>query len=282
MSGRRALVLGGGGVAGIAWLTGVLAGLAEQGLDVTDADVIIGTSAGSTVAAQLNQGLSLPELLARQRESALMNRELTVEFELGRFAELWAELFTGFPDPVARTRELGRRAVAADTVPESDRREVVAGRLPSPSWPESDVRIVAVDAFTGEHVVFDRTSGVTLADAVTASCAVPLVWPPATIGTTRYLDGGARSATNADLAAGHDAVLVLAPLPFPELDDELALLRRQGATVAAVVPDEASLTAFGANPLDPSTRPASATAGLHQARTASAAVAATWREATGW
>ncbi|SEM35129.1 patatin-like phospholipase family protein [Streptacidiphilus jiangxiensis] len=276
MSGERALVLGGGGVAGIAWLTGVLAGLAEHGADVTDADVIIGTSAGSAVAAQLNQGLALAELLARQTDPALMNRELAVEFDFERYAEIWAELTEEHPDPAERTRALGRRALATDTVPEAERRAVVAGRLPSASWPEGDVRIVAVDALTGEHVVFERASAVPLVDAVAASCAVPLVWPPVTIGASRYVDGGARSATNADLAVGHRRVLVLAPLPLPPLEDEAELLRRD-ASVQVLAPDEASVAAFGVNPLDPSTRPAAAAAGLAQGRRLAGSVAALWR-----
>jgi NTE family protein len=71
----RALVLGGGGVAGIAWMTGLLAGLADAGQDVTGADLLVGTSAGAAVAAQVGSGLSLDALFARQTDPALQARE---------------------------------------------------------------------------------------------------------------------------------------------------------------------------------------------------------------
>ncbi len=69
-------------------------------------------------------------------------------------------------------------------------------------------------------VVFNRESGISLLDAVAASCAVPLVWPAATINGKRYIDGGVRSSANADLATGCGRVVVLAPI--------LASLRRSG------------------------------------------------------
>lgn len=273
---RKALVLGGGGVAGIAWLTGVLAGLAERGVELTDADVIIGTSAGSTVAAQLDGGLTLAELFRRQAEPALSNREIQpAAFDA---AELWAalgEARSGTDDPDEQRRRVGELALCATTVPEAARREVVAGRRPATTWPERDLRIVAVNAHTGEPVVFDRHSGVELLDAVTASCAVPGVWPPVTIGSSRYVDGGVRTLANADLARGYDRVLVVAPIVDPSLEEELSAIRKEGQ-VELIAPDEAALAAFGSNPLDPATRPPSARAGLTQGHTAAATVAALW------
>lgn len=98
---------------------------------------------------------------------------------------------------------------------------VIAARLPAADWPERDLRIPAVDAVTGEVVIFTRDSGVTLVDAVTASCAVPGIWPPASIGDHRYVDGGVRSSANADLAAGADQILLITPtlpdVPAPSL-----------------------------------------------------------------
>ncbi|MEV5408085.1 patatin-like phospholipase family protein [Thermopolyspora sp. NPDC052614] len=268
------LVLGGGGVAGIAWITGLLTGLADAGRDVTAAEVIIGTSAGSTVAAQLGSGLSLEELYARQTVPELQAAEIKADVDLVNFGAQLAALLEGLTDPADVRRAVGRFALDATTVPEPERRAVIESRLPSHDWPARALRIVAVDAETGEPVVFGNDSGVSLVDAVTASCAVPGVWPPATIDGRRYIDGGIRSATNADYAAGAARVLVIAPLGGNELlgvEKPLAQaveeLRAGGAEVAVIEPDAASLAAAGANPLDPGTRTPAAEAGRAQGRT---------------
>ncbi|MFG3015267.1 patatin-like phospholipase family protein [Streptomyces cinerochromogenes] len=269
----EALVLGGGGVGGIGWLTGVLAGLADAGRDVTGAGLLVGTSAGSAVAAQLGSGLGLEELYARQVDPAVQAVEITAETDLEKFAaEIGAAVESGASVPELR-RAVGRVALAARTVSEAERRAVIESRLPVHAWPERALKVVAVDAESGEPRVFDRTSGVSLVDAVAASCAVPGVWPPVTIGGRRYVDGGVRSVANADLAAGAERVLVLVPLgvtePFPSeqpLERAVAELRDRGAEVVVVGPDEASAAAIGDNPLDPATRGPAAEAGRAQGR----------------
>ncbi|GLZ14253.1 patatin [Actinomadura sp. NBRC 104425] len=269
----EALVLGGGGVGGIAWITGVLAGLADAGQDVTGADVIVGTSAGSTVAAQLGSGLSLAELYARQVAPELQSAELMAELDVEKFGADFAALLRDAGTVAEIRRAVGGYALKAATVPEAERRAVIESRLPSHAWPERTLKIVAVDAQTGEPRVFDNASGVDLVDAVAASCAVPGVWPPVTIGGRRYMDGGIRSAANADYAAGASRVVVLAPLGGVELvptdrplDRTVEELRASGAEVAVIEPDEASRTAIGPNPLDPSTRKPAAEAGRAQGR----------------
>jgi NTE family protein len=270
----EALVLGGGGVGGIAWMTGLLAGLAESGQDVSGADLLVGTSAGSAVAAQLGSGLSLRELYDRQVEPALQSAEIMAELDPEKFvAELGAATGSA-ASPRELRRAMGRIALGARTVSEAARRGVIESRLPSHGWPERALKIVAVDAESGEPVVFDRASGVPLVDAVAASCAVPGVWPPVTIGRRRYVDGGVRSVANADLAAGADRVLVIVPLgaaePLPSqypLERSVEELRVQGAEVAVIAPDAPSAAAIGDNPLNPATRTPSATAGRAQGRT---------------
>ncbi|WP_030338583.1 patatin-like phospholipase family protein [Streptomyces sp. NRRL S-1022] len=270
---REALVLGGGGVGGIAWMTGVLVGLAEVGRDVTGAGLLVGTSAGSTVAAQVGSGLPLEELYARQVDPSVQAAEIMAEMDLEKFAaQLGAAAETAASVAELR-RAVGRVALAARTVSEAERRTVIESRLPDHGWPERALKVVAVDADSGEPRVFDRDSGVPLVDAVAASCAVPGVWPPVTIGARRYVDGGVRSVANADLAAGADRVLVLVPLgvtePFPSeqpLERSVAELRERGAEVVVVAPDEASAAAIGDNPLDPSTRRPAAGAGRGQGR----------------
>lgn len=267
----RALVLGGGGVAGIAWTTGLLAGLAEAGQDVTGADVLIGTSAGAAVAAQLGSGLPLPQLYARQNDPSLQAAEIAAEFDPEKFGEDFAAVLADGSTAAEIRREMGKLALAAETVPEPRRRAVIESRLPSHDWPERAVKIVAVEAETGEPMVFDRASGVPLVVAVEASCAVPGIWPVVPINGKRYVDGGVRSSANADYATGSAQVTVVVPMgaaePFPTerpLEQVLADLREAGAKVAVLEPDEASIAAIGPNPLDPGTRAAAAAAGLAQ------------------
>ncbi|QKV76884.1 patatin-like phospholipase family protein [Amycolatopsis sp. Hca4] len=269
--GGQALVLGGGGVAGIAWTTGLLAGLAEHGQDLTGADLFVGTSAGSVVAAQVASGHPLEDLYARQVDPARQTAEIPADIDFEKFAAEFGGAVTGATDPAEVRRAVGKLALTAETVPEADRRAVIEARLPVHEWPSRRLVIVAVEAETGEPRRFDSESGVPLVDAVAASCAVPGVWPAVTINGHRYVDGGVRSAENADYAAGYQRVTVVAPLgvdaPLPmekPLLEVLEDLRRAGAEVTLITPDEASQAAVGENPLDPATRTPAAEAGRAQ------------------
>jgi len=273
MANGHALVLGGGGVAGIAWVTGLLAGLAEAGQDVTDADVVIGTSAGANVAAQLGSGLSLEELFARQVDPALQSRELMAVIDWEKFGADVQSYMAGATTPTEQLRGFGRFALDADTVPEPKRIAVIESRLPSREWPAKPTKLTAIDCASGELTVFDAAAGVSLVDAVAASSAVPGIWPPVTIDGRRYMDGGVRSADNADLAAGAARITVISPLgmdsPLPTpmpLREVLAGLKDGGASVTLISPDEASAAAIGVNALDPATRVPAATAGRAQGR----------------
>jgi NTE family protein len=273
----RALVLGGGGVTGIAWEWGILAGLAEAGVDLTDADLVIGTSAGSVVGAQVASGLDPAVRYAAQLGPGPAG-EVTARMgalTTGRFG--WT-LLRYRNEPRRARAEIGRLAQLADTVPEAERRAVIEARLPVRDWPERRLVITAVKATTGEFVTFDRGSGVPLVDAVAASCAVPGVWPPVTIDGTRYIDGGIRSAANVDLATGCDRVVVLAPIvtgygPIAGVRGQVA---RLDAATHVVSPDRAARRAFGRNVLDPARRAPAARAGYTQAAAVARAVAAVW------
>ena len=262
----RGLVLGGGGLTGIAWETGLLHGLAETGLDLPGtADHILGTSAGATVGGQLASGLPLPELHLRQTDPARQNHEIVPPLEtVGQILETWGALTAEITDPVELRRRVGRLALDADTVPAAERRAVIVGRLPAHDWPARPLTLVAVDADSGEPRTFDRHSGVPLIDAVAASCAIPGIWPTVEIDGHRYMDGGIRSNTNADLMTGQQAVLIIAPMTDHHLAGELETLRATGA-VLALTPDEDALAAFGLNPLDPAVRAPAAEAGRAQA-----------------
>ena len=185
-------------------------------------------------------------------------------------------------------RSLGAAALEMDAASDGSGQERwrarVAARLPSQRWPERTVLIVAVDAHSGEPVVFDRHSGVDLVDAVAASCANG---SPYGIGDSRYIDGGYRSnAENADLAAGYARVLVLSPFggrTLTPLDWGMHLatqvdeLRARGSSVETIFPDSSSRTAFGDNVMDLSTRPPAARAGRDQGRALAEQLTEFWR-----
>jgi NTE family protein len=277
-----ALVLGGGGVTGIAWELGVLQALQEAGVDLTAADLVVGTSAGSVVAVQATSDIGLHHLLADQLEPAGTSREVKADFDPQGAAAAFTQLIEGARDEREIRSRIGAMALAAPTVSEAERMRTIQARLPVDTWPGRRLLITAVHAHTGDPVVFDRTSGVPLASAVAASCAVPGIWPPATVAGQRYIDGSVRSATNADLAQGHDVVVVLAPDTGPGLNPasqglagEVPLLRAH-SQVLVITPDDTALEAMGPNPLDPARRPASARQGRRQGQALTSTVRKIW------
>ncbi|OBF36232.1 patatin [Mycobacterium sp. ACS1612] len=280
MATKRALVLAGGGLAGIAWETGILRGIADESQATADAllaaDVLVGTSAGSAVAAQLGSGLGLDALFERQ--TADSSAELNPNVGIEEITELFLAAMTASDTSKAeKLQKIGAVALQTRTVTEAVRRDVIAQRLPSHQWPDRVLRISAVDTGTGEVVTFDKDSGVELIDAVAASCAVPGVWPPVTIGGRRYMDGGVGSIVNMALADDCDAAVVLVPsgrdTPSPFSAGAGEEVDAFGGTTLGVFADEQSLAAFGRNPLDPACRVASALAGREQGRRIAAAVA---------
>ena len=184
-------------------------------------------------------------------------------------------------------RRMGAAALdmdaASDGAAQTQWRATAAARLPSQHWPERTVLITAVDAHTGEPAVFDRHSGVDLADAVAASCANGL---PYRIRDSRYIDGGYRRNENADLAAGYERVLALSPFggrsrhPLEwgmHLAAQVDELRASGNRVETIFPDGDSLNAFGVNMMDLSTRPPAARAGYHHGRALVEQLTQFWR-----
>jgi NTE family protein len=281
---RRALVLGGGGVAGIAWEVGVLAGLAEAGLDLTDADTVIGTSAGSVVGALIGSGTPLADIYAVQSKPGrprISSPRPAPKLDRALLGSLFSKALSDATSPEEARARIGAVALAAKTESEAERRAAFTARFPVQEWPERWLQITAVDAESGAEQIFDRDSGVTIADALEASCAVPGVWPPVSIGDRRFIDGGVRSMNNADLAVGYERVVVLAPMsgygPDAILADQIERLQSAGAQVALVTPGVESLGAFGVNPLDPAVRVASALAGRAQAPSVLNQVATTWK-----
>lgn len=269
---KRALVLAGGGLAGIAWEIGILRGVADASPETADAlresDVLVGTSAGSTVAAQLISGLSLDALFERQLKTS--TTELNPDVGVEEITELFLTAMTQPGSRAEKLRRIGCVALSAQTVSEAVRRDVIEHRLPEHEWPHRVLRISAIDTATGELVTLDRDSGVNLIDAVAASCAVPGVWPPVTIGGARYMDGGVGSTVNLELAADCDVAVALLPQgrtsPSPFGTGAVEEVENFSGSAFGVFADDGSLAAFGRNPLDPACREPSALAGRMQGR----------------
>lgn len=266
------LVLAGGGVTGIAWETGVLLGLRDEGVDLAfDVDRVIGTSAGSVVGAQLLGGPDLEDLFAAQ--VADEHHEIKPDLDLDLLVQVFGLMVDGGTTTNEQRRRIGELALGATTVEEPTRRRVIEHRLSGVDWPERDLIVTAIDAHTGEFVTWTKNSGVSLVDAVASSCAVPGVWPCVTIDGRRYYDGGLRNGANAHLAADSTEVVVIAPRiagPSPAVDAEVDSLRSNGRTVRYIQSDRETAEAVGVDTLDPAFRRPAAEHGRRQGRLAAA------------
>jgi NTE family protein len=306
----KALVLSGGGPVGIAWQTGLAAGLGRHGVDLSKADLVVGTSAGSAVGAQIALGRDMEGALARYEDARPRPTGASVGAgsaastgggsaggaapgtgpggAMAKLMELMAKAAAADGDPEQMRAEIGRFALEAETGPEErfvDAFRYLAGEI----WP-AHYRCTAVDALTGEFKVWDGRQGETLERAVASSCAVPGVFPPITINGRRYIDGGMRSGTNTDLAEGFERVLVVTlmsgnrmPVTDPRMERyraraeaEQAVVTAAGGQVRAVGPDDNAAEVMGINLMDPSVSPAAAHAGSLQGEALAGELADWW------
>ncbi len=286
--GTNALVLGGGGVLGISWETGILAGLLESGIDAGGADLIVGTSAGSVTGAQVASGRPIGELLA-EHFGPPAGVPAGMEFDVANLVSIFAR-WVAIPEMTRlRRAEIGALALASRTM--SEERWVSSfGPLIGEGWPRRPLLLTAVDAESGAFRVWDRDSGADIRRAVASSCAVPGLFPPVTIDGHRYVDGGVRSGTSADLAAGCEAVLIVAPigarsegldpLARRQAQAEAEALRAAGSRVELVFPDATALEAIGINRMDPTRRRRAAEAGVRQGQELAARLDGAWSRAT--
>jgi NTE family protein len=301
----RALVLGGGGEPARAWELGLLSGLADRGIALRNADLLVGTSAGALLGAQLGCGADLEQLYRQEVGTAPAGESGSV----GGPAPVCEPAPTGQPvrarrsgwlalrlrfqarhyrDPVHYRTRVGRLAMSAQTPPVAEWVASVRSRLPGCDWPAQRLLIGAVDGGSGEFVAFDRDSGVPLVDALAAGSAAPGVWPPVELHGRYWVDGCVRSATNADLAAGSDRVVVLAPDPrgcgrIAGAVEQVARLRA-AARVVLLVPGPVARHAMGRGAQDPGRRSSAARlaraarAGRAEADAVLAEVAEVWAD----
>jgi len=276
----RAVILGGGGVTGIAWEIGMIAGFAEAGIDLAEhADALFGTSAGSFAAALLAGRVDIEARYRAQFEpdgtevAAAMSPEVQEQYQNAVLANY------GQAIPLAQA--FGAIAKGASTVNTEVRTGVVRARLGTDEWPDNDLlHMTAIDADTGELVVLDRHSGLTLVEAASATGAVPGLWPLVSAGGRNWIDGGMVSAANVQLGAAYDRVLVIAPVgeSMSGFDSVAVAAEKLRATakVIAVTPDDATRDAIGPNVFDPSRRGGAAEAGRAQALSLADEVRASW------
>jgi NTE family protein len=275
----RALVLSGGGFAGAAWMVGLIEGLRAGGVDLHDADLVVGTSAGARTGAQLATGA-----LGAVAETMRSGRAPRIDTPVGmeRFVEASMGIVAETRDGQEAARRIANLApLGAALAPRGQREAAVAELVPVREWPRRRLAIAAVDAESGARAVFEAGGGVELLDAVLASGALPGIYELTTIAGRRYADGGIHSLYNADLAAGHDVVVIVSPMalnPYfqARLDAERAALGE--ARVRVVVADERSLAAVGPDPISTATVPAALAAGTAQAEREVASLRLAWSQ----
>lgn len=283
---RVGLVLGAGGVMGGAWLTGALAALAEEtGWDPGTADRLVGTSAGSMMAALLAGGVP-PWFMVAHSAGEVFEDVLDARGELASDADRAAGAvfrLAGVPRPVPGSLPLALSVLArpwkhapgawmawlpAGCVSNRPLQDTVR-RAVADEWPaHPGLRVVTCDYATGRRVVFGAPDAppAALADAVAASCAIPGFYRPVRIGGRRYVDGGVWSASNLDLLRdeGLDLVVCLNPMSSRDgvghgparlmraaagrrLGLEARRLREAGTEVVLVQPTREDLAVMGDN-----------------------------------
>ena len=249
MINEKALVLGGGGITGIAWESGVLAGLIDSGILVNHADKILGSSAGSYVGSILANGQNMKtyyEQLANNRDNA-DNAQLDPSL-----FELWREAFVqGKTDEQVIGKYLGDIInKSPSTVSLEERERSVRKRIGNVDW-TPQLEITAINAKTGTLESFNETSGISLMEAVMASGAVPGIWPHVDMLGDSWIDGGMISSTNARLMANYKDIIILAPLDqkqglVPSVYEDVETLKTN-SNVTLITPDQDSRNIIGTN-----------------------------------
>lgn len=269
MTWKRALVLGGGGLIGVAWESGISAGLIAQGADLRSCDAFVGTSAGAITCARLAAGLLPFEPGARVEgaEGANVDPSRIDMAALGKAFNRWSKIERA---TIADKREIGAvaRGLYRDT--EASWVQGISAVAGAPkAWPDKPFFISAVDTESGERVVFDRTQGVELGRAIAASSSVPGIFASVEIDGRLFMDGQVHSSTHADILLTHPGaqkpqeVLILMPTNSRtapgigghaerEVAAEIEALKMAGVIVRFVTPTSEHADRMGKNLMDPS------------------------------
>lgn len=273
---KRGLILGGGGVLGLAWEIGVLHGLVFAGIDLLASDEVIGTSAGAFAGAAMLDERGIAWAYQRQLSAGVQ------EVPGASTAEAIRTLSAILKECEGDDREAGRRvgayALDAPTITVPARLAVVRDRLDRDDWPDR-LMFTAVDADSGALHLLSRDSGIDLVHAAAASGAAPGIWPVIEAGGRRWIDGGSVSVTNAHLAQRFDECIVVSPRPtnltgLPVQAEIDAFGKREAAML--IVPDTCSRAAIGENNFDPIRRRMAAEAGRQQGERVAREISSVW------
>jgi NTE family protein len=269
-------VLGGGGPTGHAWEAGMLKGLRDAGIDVSAADLIVGTSAGAVLGTELRSGKSIEDIYAEelgpQSGNPLSGRSPT---DVQYFQDTYSMWTSPVRDQAAMRLEVGQRALQTPhPIPENAQKSRWRTVLGIDAWPQGGLQLAAVDVFDGTTRLFDRTQDASIDAAVAASTSIPGLFAPITVGDHRYMDGGV-GGTHADAARGYATVIVvitggtLSPTQLKDLQDS-------GSRIAILPPDSASAAAMGTDRRVTSQIKPSAEAGVRQAAVAADDIRKAW------
>jgi len=280
----RAVVLGSGAALGRSWEIGMLKGLRDGGVDLTAADLLVGSSAGAIVSAQIRAGRSIDDLYAVLLEppaptspdnDSRGRNERSAEDT--RYFQDTLRMWSGAAEDVAVRIEMGKRALATPhPISDDVQRANMRTRLGVDTWPSASLKIAAVDISDGSVRFFDSTQGVPIETALAASAAQPGLQAPVAVGANRYMDGGV-AGTNIDGAAGYDVVIGITPFTArTKTSQEMDVVRASGGQVIDIAADDESRKVMGSNLADRSRARASAEAGLRQAVTAATVLRDLW------
>jgi NTE family protein len=279
----NALVLGGGGSFGIGWETGYLAGLADSGIDTRLADLFVGTSAGSNVGAYISSRLPWDDIWERLVNPKSEELKPSGSLSDSLFAK-YDEIAASSKTPEEWIQRIGKLAIESKTITENEQLSRIRTRIGDLQWAET-LRITAIELTTSERVVWGSNSDIELLQAVSASSSLAGVYPPTTIGSRQYIDGGTHSMENADIAEGASKVLILSvglPVQTPfKLEDQIRHLQESGSKVELVKPNKktyAALQQLGGNPVDPRIRPEIAACGREQGHEDAERIAKFWNQ----
>lgn len=271
--GERAVVLGGGGLTGQAWQIGMLKGLRDSGVDLTQADLVIGTSGGSVAATQMRSGF-LDAFYAALLGAPVLDSSLE-DIDLAYFEET-ARMWQGVESTEALRIAVGSRALEATQVIAEDAFiERTATRVGLNEWPALPLQITTVDVFDGTLRLIDHTQGISIAEAVAASTAQPAIAAPISLGSSRYMDGGL-AGSPIDVAVGHRRVVALIPGGGLVTERAAAAARDEGVALMLLGPDAESAQARGPVSQDPARMRMSAEAGQRQGALVAGDVLAFW------
>ena len=265
------LLLGGGGSVGIAWENGVLAGLVDAiGFEPAKSTVIVGTSAGSSVGADMALGKDPHDALALDRGSKSPRPSLPPpDLEKGAFAEIIALMLSpkaGTPETVARIAEIAKDANTA--LSEDQFVGMFKKTVGTDEWPDVDFRPTATTCSSGKPKFWTAADGVPLSRAVASSCAIPGYFPTVSHAGEHYMDGarGPQYHTGMLKDLGLDTALFIGPkIAIPRISemllDDMAALEATGVRVHTILGSE-RLAALGLNLMDYSKRPEAFECGL--------------------